>query len=216
MSVNDGLTQTDTSDQRTPAALPGAMSHAARVAELIDRLGRMTRELQYVDGLNPAQWEALRYLNRANRYSRTPGGVAEFLGATKGTISQTVSALESKGLIARTPSDRDKRVCLIDLTEEGQRMIARDPVRCIETIVGGMDEATAAQMVSGLGRLMASLQIELGSKPFGVCAACCRHLAPESGCKKSEATPKCGMTGEPLQGDAPQRICVNYLNDAAE
>lgn len=216
MTVNDGQNQTDTSEPRTPAALPGAMNHAARVAELIDRLGRMTRELQYVDGLNPAQWEALRYLNRANRYSRTPGGVAEFLGATKGTISQTVSALESKGLIVRTPSDRDKRVCLIDLTDEGHRMIARDPVRCIETIVGSMDEATAAQMVGGLGRLMASLQFELGSKPFGVCVACCRHLAPEAGCKKSEDTPKCGMTGEPLQGDAPQRICVNYLNDTPE
>lgn len=216
MSVNDGQNQADTSDPRRPASQPGAMNHAARVAELIDRLGRMTRELQYVDGLNPAQWEALRYLNRANRYSRTPGGVAEFLGATKGTISQTVSALESKGLIARTPSDRDRRVCLIDLTDEGHRMIARDPVRCIETIVGSMDEATAAQMVGGLGRLMASLQFELGSKPFGVCVSCCRHLAPDAGCKESEDTPKCGMTGEPLQGDAPQRICVNYLNDTPE
>ncbi len=215
MTVNDGQSSSETAKNDDPMT-GETPDHAARVAELIDRLGRMTRELQYVDGLNPAQWEALRYLNRANRYSRTPGGVADFLGATKGTISQTVSALESKGLIARTPSDRDKRVCLIDLTAEGERMIARDPVRCIETIVGGMDDRTAALMVDGLGRLMASLQFELGSKPFGVCAACCRHLTPEAGCKKSEAVPKCGMTGEPLQGDAPQRICVNYLGDAAE
>lgn len=215
MTVNDGQSSSETAKNDDPMT-GETPDHAARVAELIDRLGRMTRELQYVDGLNPAQWEALRYLNRANRYSRTPGGVADFLGATKGTISQTVSALESKGLIARTPSDRDKRVCLIDLTAEGERMIARDPVRCIETIVGSMDDRTAALMVDGLGRLMASLQIELGSKPFGVCVACCRHLAPETGCKKSEAVPKCGMTGEPLKGDAPQRICVNYLGDAAE
>jgi len=215
MTVNDGQSSSETVKNDDPMT-GETPDHAARVAELIDRLGRMTRELQYVDGLNPAQWEALRYLNRANRYSRTPGGVADFLGATKGTISQTVSALESKGLIARTPSDRDKRVCLIDLTAEGERMIARDPVRCIETIVGAMDDRTAALMVDGLGRLMASLQVELGSKPFGVCVACCRHLAPETGCKKSEAVPKCGMTGEPLQGDAPQRICVNYLGDAAE
>jgi len=215
MTVNDGQSSSETVKNDDPMT-GETPDHAARVAELIDRLGRMTRELQYVDGLNPAQWEALRYLNRANRYSRTPGGVADFLGATKGTISQTVSALESKGLIARTPSDRDKRVCLIDLTAEGERMIARDPVRCIETIVGAMDDRTAALMVDGLGRLMASLQFELGAKPFGVCVACCRHLAPEAGCKKSEAVPKCGMTGEPLKGDAPQRICVNYLGDAAE
>ena len=98
MTVNDGQSSSETAKNDDPMT-GETPDHAARVAELIDRLGRMTRELQYVDGLNPAQWEALRYLNRANRYSRTPGGVADFLGATKGTISQTVSALESKGLI---------------------------------------------------------------------------------------------------------------------
>ena len=60
-----------------PAAPAG---QGPRVAELIDRLSRLTRELQYVDGLNPAQWEALRFLSRANKYSRTPGAVAQFLG----------------------------------------------------------------------------------------------------------------------------------------
>lgn len=183
--------------------------HAARIAELIDRIGRMTRELQYVDGLNPAQWEALRYLNRANRYSRTPGCIAEFLGATKGTISQTVTALEAKGLIYRTPSDRDRRVCLIDLTEEGQRMIARDPVLRLERIAAGLPPEMGQAMVNGLSHLMASLQLELGAKPFGVCVACCRHLSADSECQGGE-TARCGMTGEPLSRDDSRRICVNY------
>src|SRR5690606_124477 len=55
---------------------------AQRVILLLDRLSRLSRELQFVDGLNPAQWEALRFVARANRYSRTPTALAEYLGST--------------------------------------------------------------------------------------------------------------------------------------
>ena len=182
-----------------------------RVAELIDRLSRLTRELQYVDGLNPAQWEALRFLSRANKYSRTPGAVAQFLGATKGTISQTITALENKGLLERRPSDRDKRVCLIDLTDKGRDLIGRDPVRRIETAVGAMDASTGAAMVQGLSRLLAVVQSDAEAPLFGVCAACCRHLSPGEGCGSTEVG-RCGVTGESLDSDDAARICVNYKN----
>lgn len=181
-----------------------------RVAELIDRLGRMTRELQYVDGLNPAQWEALRFLSRANTYSRTPGAVAQFLGSTKGTISQTITALENKGLIVRRPSPRDKRVCLIDLTIEGEKLILRDPVKRIESAVGGMDSETGAAMVQGLSRLLATLQSGKDKPLFGTCVACCRHIHPEGGCGSTEEAARCGVTGEPLSNADTTKICLNY------
>lgn len=181
-----------------------------RVAELIDRLGRMTRELQYVDGLNPAQWEALRFLSRANTYSRTPGAVAQFLGSTKGTVSQTITALENKGLIARRPSERDKRVCLIDLTVEGESLILRDPVKRIESAVGGMDAETGASMVQGLSRLLGALQSGRDKPLFGVCVACCRHISPGGGCGGEEEAARCGVTGEPLSGPDTRKVCVNF------
>ena len=61
-----------------------------RVSELIDRVGRVTRGLQFVNGLSPAQWESLRFIARANRYSSNPTALAKFLGSTKGTVSQTL------------------------------------------------------------------------------------------------------------------------------
>ena len=72
-----------------------------RLTDLLDRVNRMTRGLQYAQGLNPAQWDALRFVARANKYSRTSGALARFLGTTKGTASQTVNALEKKGLLTR-------------------------------------------------------------------------------------------------------------------
>lgn len=58
-----------------------------RIVELVNRLGRAVHCMQFARGLNPAQWEALRFVVRANRYSRTPSALAGFLGTTKGTAS---------------------------------------------------------------------------------------------------------------------------------
>jgi DNA-binding MarR family transcriptional regulator len=47
-------------------------------------------------GLQPVQLEVLNYLSSCNRYSDTPMAVTEYLGQTKGTVSQTIKTLEKK------------------------------------------------------------------------------------------------------------------------
>ena len=79
-------------------------STALEAAYLIGRLDRLARSGINVAGLNPAQWDALRYLSRANRFSRTPAALADYAGSTRGTISQTLIALEQKGLRRGRPA----------------------------------------------------------------------------------------------------------------
>ena len=43
----------------------------------------------------------MAYLARANRFSRGPSHLADWLGTTRGTVSQTLKALERDGLISR-------------------------------------------------------------------------------------------------------------------
>ncbi len=43
------------------------MDKSVRAVELLDRMSRIAHGLQFALGLNPAQWEALRFLARANR-----------------------------------------------------------------------------------------------------------------------------------------------------
>ena len=76
---------------------------ASSIADMVERLGRLLRSRGYEHDLNPAQWEALRYLGRCNRFSNNPSALSNFLGATKGTVSQTVSSLERKGLLTKVP-----------------------------------------------------------------------------------------------------------------
>lgn len=182
---------------------------AVRSAELVDRLARVTRELQYVDGLNPAQWEALRYLARANRYSRTPGALADFLGATKGTVSQTLIALENKGYVTRTRSLTDRRSVFIELTSKGADTLQKDPILAIEKATKNLGEEVGAVMVRGLSRLLHDLQKHHGIKEFGVCSDCSLYCVAGHAAYPSDSA-HCGKTAERITTPEYEQICVNF------
>jgi DNA-binding MarR family transcriptional regulator len=198
-----------------PVTTPSAEPHigdkavlAQRVIVLLDRLSRLTRELQFVDGLNPAQWEALRYLAAANKYSRSPTALAEYLGATKGTVSQTLIALESKGLITRCKKTCDRRQVDLCLTEAGEAMLARDPMRTLERAAGEMADELGPQMVKGLTRLLHDLQNRHQVAGFGVCQDC--SLFCVNGAGDTVGDGQCGSTGETIAAVEKTKICVNY------
>src|SRR5262249_51223226 len=79
------------------------------VAHPLERIARLTRAAEHGDQLNPAQRETLRYLSKCNRFSNSPGAITQYLGATKGTISQTVKALERKGHIDKSQREAERR-----------------------------------------------------------------------------------------------------------
>jgi len=192
-------------------AVNGANGAAVdRMTSLVDRLGRAVHCIQFADGLNPAQWAVLRYLGRANRYSRTPTAISEYLGTTRGTMSQTIKALEAKGLIGRVSSDRDRRAVLLKLTEQGEDALKSDPLSCVDAVARALgDEMDEASHF--LDRLVDCLQTKTGGAGYGVCVEC-THF-----CKDSFAagTHRCGLTGDPLSVKDSTKICVNFTDPPA-
>jgi len=178
------------------------------VLELLCRLGRAMHCMQFSQGLNPAQWEALRYLARANRYSRTPSALAEFLGTTKGTASQTVKALHSKGHVRRRPEPADGRACRLEITETGRAMLHQDPMQDVAAALSstGLDMVSTA---AGLDLLLRGLRANCGPHEFGVCERC-RHFCGDDACAEDGGPHRCGLTGEPLSAPETSHICVNF------
>lgn len=181
----------------------------ARIVDLIERLGRLADALQRSGGLVPAQWEALRYLGRANRYSRHPGALAMFLGATKGTVSQTVIALERKGLVLRSDDPRDRRAVHIDLTEAGRGALAQDPLGDLAEAAAGLSEGAAARLAVDLTGLLSSLQRRRGRPEFGVCDSC-RFFRRNGGEDEAGGPHRCGLTQERLGEADARHICVEH------
>lgn len=184
----------------------GKAALAQRVIVLLDRLGRLTRELQFANGLNPAQWEALRFLAQANKYSRSPTALAEYLGATKGTVSQTLISLESKGLITRCKKTDDRRQVELCLTEAGQAMLGNDPMQTLERASTEIADELGAEMVKGLTRLLHDLQARHQTVEFGVCQDCSLFCVNA----QDAASGTCGNTGDTVDQAEKTKICVNY------
>lgn len=148
---------------------------SAQIVSLIERLGRLTRGAQHAEGLKPAQWEALRFLSRANKASRNPGALADFLSSTRGTVSQTLITLEKKGLITRSVSPGDGRGKNLELTEEGRIVVARDPLQMIEGVVAKATNANQwedGSLADGLQSLLHEMVQRNGAPTFGECGGC--------------------------------------------
>ena len=179
---------------------------ALAVANLLERIGQLLRSEEQLGDLNPAQWAALRFLGRANRFSRNPMAITRYLGSTRGTVSQTLIALERKGYVSRNPSARDKRSVELELTAQGKAKLRGDPIKRLaslaEDTLGGDCSAARDQLSRLLGRM-----VELNDgRMFGQCHTC-RHFRRDEGGRK--ATPHlCNLLEVELSDRDSEKICV--------
>lgn len=180
---------------------------AGLVHEHLVRLGRL---LQAGDragstGLLPVHLHALDYLSRCNRYSDRPLAVAEYLGVTKGTASQSLALLEKRGLIAKSPDSLDRRVVRLRVTARGGRLLRRSGLRPrIEKALASLPQGSGEALARGLEDLLRALQRQAGHRSFGVCHTC-RHFRREDGGRF-----RCGLTREALSAQDSTLICREH------
>lgn len=174
------------------------------LSDLLARTARLIAGDGHSAGLKPVQWQALRYLAIANRFSRTPGALAAWLGQTKGTVSQTVAALERKGLVERTGDPDDRRLVRLSLTEAGHAMLGRAPESIADAMLAGLTAADRAAFAPLLAHMLKEFLTARAYRPFGLCAEC-RHFIRDA----ASGTPHfCRLLGVPLDGADAAAICV--------
>lgn len=185
------------------------MPERAKIVELVDRLSRIAHSLQFAEGLNPAQWEALRFVARANRNSCSPGTLAEFMGSTKGTVSQTLKALESKGLIKRSRKADDRRAVEISVTAAGFALVEKDPLGQIHDALSPCSQVEQLGVVAGLERLVGIVQKHQKLPAFGPCLDC-SHYQPETCAETNSVGCRCGVSGELFNSFELNKICADF------
>lgn len=182
----------------------------AAIAAPLERLARLMRAAEHGGELNPAQWEALRYIARANRFSNSPGALTRFLGATKGTISQTVMALERKGFITKAVRADEKRSVRLMLTAKGEDALTRDPWGRLASAVEALGGKTKRRMAKGLAQLLEA-EVKRGQHPsFGTCASC-RFFRERGGEQLAGGPHFCMQLEQPLGSGDMRRICAEHL-----
>ena len=178
-----------------------------KIQELVERIGNLLRAAERAAGasfgLQPVHLQSLLYLSRCNRLSDTPAAVTDFLGATKGTVSQTLGVLERNGFLERRPDADDGRKVHLCLPRRGERACqAVAPLPAVQEATERLPEPET--LVGGLESLLRGLQRANSCRTFGVCRTC-RHFQV-TGRERFQ----CGLTGEPLRPAESLQICREH------
>lgn len=180
---------------------------------LIERLSNLLRGGLRSEGapreLEPVHLQALDYLARANDYSNTPVGVAEYLGLTKGNVSQRLLALERDGYLRRLPDRRDGRISHLVPTAWARALLARTvPPPGWRQAIDALPAASREPLAQGLRQLLSALQQAHGRRSFGVCRSCRFFTSLQD-------RNLCGLTGDVLHDEQAAKICREHEPVAA-
>jgi DNA-binding MarR family transcriptional regulator len=183
--------------------------------ELVERLGNLMRAELRKSGseeqLQPVQVQALIYLSKANRYSNTPQALTDFLGLTKGTVSQTLLLLDRRGLIERYQDDVDRRVVRLRLSSAGEQFLAEaQPALPWQNATRNISPNRIRNAVSALRETLVQMQEDNEGSVFGMCNNCdyCQKL--------SQRVYRCGLMGDRISGPETRKICWLFTAKSAD
>ncbi|MHB1138280.1 MAG: MarR family winged helix-turn-helix transcriptional regulator [Microthrixaceae bacterium] len=149
---------------RSPRSGPTARrADAVRAAA---RLAKVAGSALHGAELTLPQYRVLVFL--AVR-SRPATHVAALLGVSASTMTSVVDGLAARGLVSRSADPGDRRRVLLDLTPEGERLLAAgDEVvgAGLERLLARLDASDAETVVRGLELLNQAMELSLDER-FG-------------------------------------------------
>ncbi|MCG8347834.1 MAG: MarR family winged helix-turn-helix transcriptional regulator [Chloroflexales bacterium] len=172
------------------------------VAIWLERLASLhksqMRKAASAAGLQLVHLEILHYLSVCNRLSNTAQALSDYLGQTKGSISQSLKLVEKAGHIERKPCKDDGRVTRLYLTSEGKTCLKRISKDILPELP--RDDL----IIETLKSLLYHWQTNSHLKGFGQCKSCRHNQAFDNGAFH------CGLLDEPLSKTDTQKICQEH------
>ncbi|MCI2282356.1 MarR family transcriptional regulator [Colwellia sp. MSW7] len=145
-------------------------------------------------GLQPVHLDILFYLSRCNKYSNTPAGVTEYIGITKGTMSQSITLLQSKKLLEKVQDQNDRRIIHLLLTKKGEGVTKKStPPSSLKLALENYSAEQRNILQTELENILLSLQGGNNNSSFGLCNTCTFHRPI------SKTHFHCELTGEALE-----------------
>jgi len=135
--------------------VPVGVKPAALASDLRLVLGQLMRRLRAEHSFSLTQGAVLGRLDRDG-----PLGTVELAAAERvrpQSMGQTLAELEAQGLVVRRPHETDRRRTLIDLTDDGRRVLAEDRKRRIGWLAEAIERELSAEEQETLDRAVALL-----------------------------------------------------------
>ena len=178
---------------------------AFRLIERISNLLRSEARKKYAAlGLHPVHVQVLEYLATCNRFSDTPAAVADYLGLTKGTVSQSLQVLERKGYIEKSQDSQDGRVVHLALSLIGTTLLDElKPLDVFAQAQHALSTQHFTSIESALNSILTELQKANNAKSFGVCSSCVNFIQRDN-------HTLCNLTQLALSPSDAKKICREH------
>jgi len=178
------------------------------IFEVIERMSALIRSEERKKctelGLQPVHFQVLDYLSRCNRYSDSPAALTNYLGMTRGTVSQTLQLLEKKGYVKKKTDSNDRRMVHLSLLDEGESMLSEARSTDLFREASSLLNAADTDVEKVFSETLLALQKAHKSHTFGLCKSCkyFTHQADEGFL--------CGLTKEQLSQSDSEKICQEH------
>ncbi len=185
-----------------------------KIGAALERLSHVIRTLLWEEAvesrLTPVQIQALIYLSSHQESLCRVNQVAEEFGLTPATVSDTISALENKGLLYRIPWGKDRRVSILRLTEKGQQA-AEKASRWNESLLKQIKPFPPQEKQQVLVFLLKLIEALYHTGVINVARICqtCRFFRPYAH-PNSYAPHHCALMDKPLAESALQVDCPDH------
>lgn len=144
-------------------AQPPIGLHLTRVARAVSRA--FDEQLASAGGSLPV-WLVLVSLKANPRANQRE--IAEAMGITEATLTHHLNGMEGEGLITRRRDPANRRVHLLEITEEGNSVFGRLRTAAMSfdrQLRKGVSDDDVARLLGALGRLAANVGSELEGAP---------------------------------------------------
>ena len=144
---------------------PGFPRDAATVVRLIKLLHKLIldqgNDMLRAYGLNYSEYNVLMMIDASPDATLNPSQLSDAASEKSANITRLTNHLVDKGLIQRTPSAEDRRMLLLRLTSEGERLIAAfmpDVFAQLSGYTQQLQSAELAQLEALLKKLLRSVE----------------------------------------------------------
>lgn len=189
--------------QNRTASLSMALFRVAQAVKSINQ------EESGAYGLSPVQIQALQFIRHTRDDMGTVGNFAASIGASHVTAVKILNGLVHKGLIHKITSSVDRRITLLQLTNEGASSVERLDQwgNKLQGAVQSLEESQFAMLESGLGSLIHILQHQGHLVVAEPCIGC-THFKPDIA--QGEFPHYCGLVEKHLTHEATLKECPDH------
>lgn len=186
----------------------------SKIAAALERLSQAFRVLLWEKNktcnLSPIQIQFLVYLLYHAAEQCTVGQLAKEFTLTPATVSDAITTLEEKKLVARERQEADRRVAWVSLTTEGKKTARRLSTwaNVIQKNIAQFDAQEKVAVMKFLMRLIESLQ-QAGVITIARMCLTCKFFQPDAH-PHAKAPHHCRLLDKPLANSELRLDCPEH------